>query len=383
MLKAALSEIKDALYVKEDYIKPDPQIEHILEQCDYFFNEIASVYYIPQNAKMQELYKELAEESDFSEDDFYVPDNNDTRAAIKQIFPSFESCPLENILRTDQPSVMKILPYLLSAYYLNLHKGKDLSAKTQEMLFPGTTNEIVIRDHNYARNVRTYLERFSCQKFLSNFSNAKRSDKSKSIRDLKTENDFSNYLKSGPMSQFHYVQLFKAFVYLSCTAICAQELPESFRSKIDYKDSWNLFEDHTLAFKTVYCIEESSDLFDDTEPFSLYSKAFLSNPTWECLIELHDYYLACVWHLELQEEYLHQILGGKRSSYRLFFQYSIPQAEYRTEQRLYQDYAVMGAAIYNPLVHPHLRTAESLKAHLLRPLRGSSSTTGRYTMPYI
>ncbi len=383
MLKDALSEIKVALYVKEECIKPDPQIEHVLEQCDYFFNQIASVYYTPQNAKMRELYKELADESDFSEDDFYVPDNNDTRAAIQQIFPSFGSCPLENILRTDQLPVMEILPYLLSAYYLNLHKGKNLSAKTQEMLFPGTTNEIVVRDHNYDRNVRTYLERFSCQSFLPGFLGAKRSDKSNSIIDLKTENDVSSYLKSGPMSQFHYVQLFKAFVYLSCTAICAKELPETFRSKIDYKKSWNLFEEHTLAFKTVYCIEKPSDHFDGTEPFPLYSKTFLSNPTWECLIDLHDYFLTCVQHLKIQEEYLHQILGGRRSSYRLFFQYSIPQAEYRSEQRLYQDYAVMGAAIYNPLVHPHLRTADSLKAHLLRPLRGSSSTTGRYTMPYI
>ena len=317
MLESAINEIKEALYAAED-ICEDAQIAHVLAQCDFYFTQIASVYYTPLNKRVRENNTEIAKALGFPEDTFNIPNNENTRVAIGEIFPQFGSCPLENILHTDQPSVMEIFPYLLSSYYLNLHKGKQLSARTQEMLFPGSTDELSSRDGNYRRNVQTYLARFSCKDFLPDFLNAKRSREPK-IKKLKSKSDISNYLKKGPMSQFHYVQLFKAFVYLSCAAICSLEFPDSINLKIDYKKSWELFDDHTLAFNAVCCVGDSPDYLDEEEQsYPFYSKLWLCHPDWKKILALYDYYLTSIEHLKIQEEYLGQILGGRETNHRLF-----------------------------------------------------------------
>ena len=121
------------------------------------------------------------------------------------------------------------------------------------------------------------------------------------------------------MSQFHYVQLFKAFVYLSCAAICSLEFPDSINLKIDYKKSWELFDDHTLAFNAVYCVGDSPDYLDeDDQSYPFYSKLWLCHPDWKKILALYDYYLTSIEHLKIQEEYLGQILGGRETNHRLF-----------------------------------------------------------------
>lgn len=292
-------------------------------------------------------------------------------AGIDKVFPNFsyEPYPLENILSSTEPSVV-MLPYLLSSYYLNRHKNRNWFASIEKYFTSDPEYFSKTTEDHFSRNVGSFLNIFSSERFLRNLAKRKRQpiDKKDGAdeRDMKKVTEvYTDFLKKGPMTQFHYIQLYKAFVYFTCAAICANELPLEIIEKIDFKSSWSLFDSHTLAFRTIYCSEQPWPEFDvdDDIDSSIGDAMFLD--------------LDCEIPYELYKESKEQLkaygvnlkasgcYAGGLSSHEFFYQPSKSIEVKCAEQNLYINQAIVCSAIGNPLVHPHLCDPEKLIRNLL------------------
>lgn len=255
--------------------KPNAHIDHIIEKCDDVFGRLQ--YYLsygkskkyvdyvnaslekPKQGKRRYAFtcKELKNEYIDAE---YV----DVLKKAEMVFPYFVKFDFGKILQIDEDlHVLEILPYLLTAFYLNSNRMRDGEVRSSIAdVFkcdPGTDVSNLFVGVPYYRDVGDFCRLFSCESFLPNLFNFGRTDSKTTLGNIKDIDSFREYIKkvSIPVSvdknadqvlppQLYYSQIYKVFIYSIIASACAEEFPDN--PGIDYKVSWDLFSDHTDSF---------------------------------------------------------------------------------------------------------------------------------------
>lgn len=388
--------------------RPDGEVKRVVDCCHNFFLNMRTAYLkyhtiddsCSQNDVLQALSNArfditLAEQEqeglgELGREIQPILTEQDIISGINKVFPdfSYEPYPLENILSTTEPSVVKILPYLLSSYYLNRHKNRKWFSSIEKYFTSNPKYFAEKTEAHFSRDVSNFLNIFSCERFLQNLAKKKRQPID--LKDRADEKDikkvtevYTNFLEKGPMTRFHYIQLYKAFVYFVCAAICANEITLEISEKIDYKKSWELFDSHTLAFRTIYCSEKPWKEFDEANDDI---PAWIGDTIFSCCENeiRHEFYKDCTAHLKAHEIYLtaDNYRDDGLPPPRLFYQPSETIEVKCTEQNLYINQAVVCSAIGNPLIHPHLCEPEKLISNLLHCDKISDGVK-TYQMPYL
>ena len=176
LLNDALMEIKATLLSNGNgpNIQPDEDIKKILDCCNDFFLDMHDAYSSDDSRCLQELHEE-ALKAIYSAG-FDIQSNNPENIekapnidnGLEAVFPpfSYSDFPLENILSTKQQSAMTILPYLLSSYYISLHRRQKLGSSPELEIFPRTDNIPLLKGDHFSRNLNVFLSRFSSRGFL-------------------------------------------------------------------------------------------------------------------------------------------------------------------------------------------------------------------------
>ena len=304
----ALSEIEDNMKAKI-VPKPDEHIEHIIEKCDTVFqclqNRLTELY--------SEAYIERSNESvdldDVSNEYHYFFDPEELKQVfdkrsydkkcerISYIFPCFQSrdpcAPISKILRleNDESKIAPVLPYLLTAYYLNLFGTQRIRASISSELSKKPGKEIS-RITLPSRDVCASKKMFSYDSFLPNFYAAGREVAGNKDEKVKNRSDFVRYLFTDRemSTQICNVQAYKVFIYSVITVACIEELSET-NYHIDYERSWALFDAHTCPLATVLSMyyktgkrEQQESLMDEPSTMqSIFKRAF--GPAANALLE--------------------------------------------------------------------------------------------------
>lgn len=264
----ALSEIAKNIKVK-NVPEPDEHIDHIIQKCDTVFqclqNRLTELYseaYIERSNERVDL-DDVSSEYQYFFDPEELKQVFDKRSydkkceRISYIFPCFQSrdpcAPISKILRleNDESKITPVLPYLLTAYYLNLFGTQRVRANISSELSkkPG---EKISRIALPSRDVCASKKMFSYDSFLPNFYAAGREVAGNKDEKVKNRSDFVRYLFTDRemSTQICHVQAYKVFIYSVITVACIEELSET-NYHIDYERSWALFDAHTCALATV------------------------------------------------------------------------------------------------------------------------------------
>lgn len=269
LLEEALSEIEKNMKAKK-VPKPDEHVDHIIQKCDAVFQSL--------QGKLTELYsKEFIQRSNDNieadvkdgkysymleleelENDFDQSTYDQKREQISYIFPTYNSRDAKArinkilLLKDDGSKIVTILPYLLTAYYLNLFGTRRIRANISTELSK-TPDEKVIKDSTYSRDVTASVKMFSYGWFLPQFYKAGRNNTLSEIEKITNKSEFVRYLLTGKkraLPQLFYVQMYKVFIYSVIAVACIEELSDS-GYHVDYEKSWALFDAHVCALPAV------------------------------------------------------------------------------------------------------------------------------------
>ena len=264
----ALSEIEDNMKAKI-VPKPDEHIEHIIEKCDAQFqclqNRITEMY----SKEHIERLNERVDLDDISGEYHHFLGLEELKQVfdkrsydkkcerISYIFPCFQSrdacAPISKILclKNDESKITPVLPYLLTAYYLNLF-GTQRIRNTISSELSKKPGQKISRINVPSRDVNASKKMFSYDSFLPNFYAAGREVAGNKDEKVKNRDDFVRYLFTDRemSTQICHVQVYKVFIYSVIAVACIEELSDT-NYHIDYERSWNLFDAHTCALATV------------------------------------------------------------------------------------------------------------------------------------
>lgn len=204
----------------------------------------------------------------------------------KQYIYPYPIAHLGQLFFLKQQHTVRLLPYLLAAYYIHFRKNavidapyrsSDLEAESLEYLLFADRKQIVdcppINTENYMRTVNNFCKNFSLDNVIYRY--AKRNDIKKYLKypQIVQAADITSYLNGAPLSVLHYRSQLYTWIYAMCTLCCTQTLGLS--EAIDYVSSTNLFYTHTLAFETRlsddsniklsdFFIDECAQVFSET-----------------------------------------------------------------------------------------------------------------------
>lgn len=160
---------------------------------------------------------------------------------------------------STNPSILKIFPYLLAAYYLNMNE-KFLESEVIHSLFK--KEEYEYDEENRYRNVNRFVKCFSLENYIEDFCKKKKSDKVKEIRNITSKEMYIQHLShcypicdsdifsiKETNSPLQWECLHQALIYSMCVLACFHS---KYSSQVDYKISFDLFDKHTAAFQTMY-----------------------------------------------------------------------------------------------------------------------------------
>ena len=154
-----------------------------------------------------------------------------------------------------QSGTVKILPYLLAAFYLNCNCDSgtpaDISAVFSRDSYYGTDV------NNRTRAFKKFTKRFSLKETLKKPRDVVIEELGKPCRRKNGRNNMSCKLV-----KWHYESIFRAIVYSLCVLACMHD--EKITNNVDYRLSYELFDAHTAAFHSLYLIavEDDSDQKD-------------------------------------------------------------------------------------------------------------------------
>lgn len=166
----------------------------------------------------------------------------------KAIFGTFPDLPdidiMAELLGRAGKRTRKILPYLLTAYYLYAVAGKgNLAPKAREMIIAGDT-----KNSNYERNLARLCGKFSLQSYLRHqvLAMSKKSDSNDTAKDGVAYRVEVANPQSGLPDALHAAKFIQAFLYCLFAELCSRN--EQISQEIDYALSFRLFDEHTYAF---------------------------------------------------------------------------------------------------------------------------------------
>lgn len=304
-LQNALNEIKQNMNLRgcgrEKKVPPsDPYIEKIITDCDAVFEKLQQKLSEPFSEK---TYGKVARTSKkYKIDDAVLLaginsdyDKNQYELTCEKnsyIFPKFNSrdthAPVSKILSTSTESgrnlcILRILPYLLTAYYFNLFGTQRIRADISDILSkPADSKQKT--PATYSRDVSSSLKMFSYEDFLPELYKCDRVGKI-AAKDIADRCTFIRYLFSSISSELssrlHLIQIYKIFIY-SIIATACLEASEEDSKNIDFKLSWKLFDAHTCASATALSIYARFE--NDANAFE--KGTYVDSPIIAALIDL-------------------------------------------------------------------------------------------------
>lgn len=264
LLDSATNEIKDIM-LNSDSRKSDGRTRKVIQQANEYFNTISNeleeaLYTGRASGDLEELREAL------SWADISVPTDDETDLAIEdecsavdKIFPQFPPVDLSFVLSTSEKSaVTKILPYLLTCFYLKSNVRKKLRTTIKDE-FDVFDNGNEKREHSgaYYRDVEDFCQLFSYVDFLPSLFNCGGDNPKTHIDRIADEEMLIAYCRgihdgTARTKDFrlYYSQAYKAFIYSAIASACEEVLKVDVH--VDYKASWELFDEHTLAFSSVF-----------------------------------------------------------------------------------------------------------------------------------
>lgn len=230
----------------------DPEIGKLCENLDYYFNEMVEwVYQSTMDAHTRRKLEEAQNQNWVADYIFYgVEENISSRQTLcpekyKYLYP-YPIDHLDVALSMTSETAIRVLPYLLTAYYRHPPSSKKVAEGTDQEGFT------LINENHFKRDLGSYASRFSFQKMISNFLKQLRSSKKSAIRSLKTRDELIEFLQcNSELTSLHYNKLLLSLIYCMCV-FCCTRVP-ALSDKIDYALSAELFNEHTLAFESKIC----------------------------------------------------------------------------------------------------------------------------------
>ncbi len=247
-----------------------------------FLNEIKNIQNEIQRPVIQDdidalktyIYKERGRCSTLPDDAFVLPSENSESDSQKDLktyfdpdFPSFGTHYVENAFGSVNECV-KLLPYLLTAFYIKRKKDMKNDEEHPGGCPPGYIRTLFDKENDINPNSRktirsAYVDYFSLVNYLPSYLDQPNSQHTKEIEKLKTNEDVIEYLGKPhsedklkkPASRYKITSLqdkaiSNALAFALCTLACMSS--EKISDMIDYKSSFELFNAHTLAFHTIY-----------------------------------------------------------------------------------------------------------------------------------
>ena len=351
--------------------KPNEHIDHIVEKCNDVFGQLQ--YYLsygkskkfveyvntslktPKQGKWRGALtrKELKNE-------YFDAEYSDVLKKTEIVFPFFVEFDFGKIMQINEDSyVLEILPYLLTAFYLNSNRMRNREVrKSIATVFkcdPDTEVSDLFVGDAYYRDVRDFCRLFSCESFLPNLFNFGRTDSKTTLGNIKDIDSFREYIKkvSMPVSveknadqvlppQLYYSQIYKVFIYSIIASACAEEFPDN--PGIDYKASWDLFSDHTDSFTAAsmaltYKVDSLSEPNTDfLQALILCRSSLQSMGVDETYVEIVQRFLAETGTAMPLDEIV-----------RMFEENEI------TTQKMYQCYTYLFRTYFSPVVYAPFR----------------------------
>lgn len=394
-LAAALDGMRVTIKAKGENRIYDKNISNLVKLIDGFWGDMRTIYCRQCAPSLNEDKEE--KENIFWESGLDMPvvapstDGRPTncRDAMEVIFPCFvdEAFPLERALDSKQDAVMKLLPYLLSAYYLSIYRI-PLSYSVGKRLFPDAEN--ATRDHNFGTEVNRFVARFSLADRIPAFLSSKRK-REPDLERLNSRDEMLDYLWTSPKAEVYYSQVIKAFIYSICATACIRTLPDENKRKIDFELSYRLFDEHTLAFSSPYGVSE----LDEADLEELKYSCRLLDDSEADMDEVRNGFdlLKCLKRerpAEWNQRYNAKVAAIAQCVQPAFSAEAVPNV-YRllrstaflacstNSPYFYMQYATMCCVLYNPLTWPGLRHYQRLIGRVLRYDRQKQC----YRAPYL
>lgn len=205
-------------------------------------------------------FERLEENIDFIKD-------NQNYQIFKPFNKDFISCAIY-----EDNDCIKILPYLITSYYLNLYK-------TNENGIPASIENIFIKENidyeNLTRDKNYVVNLFSLEDKIEKFIKKKKSDFPSPIRNIKDREKYIDYLskphfeknstlcKDFKVTSLQFEHIYLAYIYSIFTLAC-MNAGDKISQKIDYAASFNLFNQHTFAFYSIFACS-LKDIDDECE----------------------------------------------------------------------------------------------------------------------
>lgn len=268
-LQEALEEIRTTVKGTVHKGKPDISLLTVIERCGTYLGSLQQCFdylYGPPSKDDQEIVKkELSKNWNFTEEDFNLKAPNPILSKRHVYMHTFQPQYAMYGL-SAKPNTIALLPYLLSAFYLNC----DITTGC-----PPDVAAVCV-DHesegNYSRNIRAFTGRFSLESYFDKFYKRKKSEAGKKIQGIKDAHSHLQYLfypqmtgrkKKFKITELHYESIIRALVYSTCVVACLHTA--IIRDCVDYEKSFELFNMHTLAFYTACLYSPPFNDEDDEE----------------------------------------------------------------------------------------------------------------------
>jgi len=177
---------------------------------------------------------------------------------LSKQFTLFDTRHLQKALMPINSSIASILPYLLTSYYINISNRTSISCLD---LFCNIEN---VNPSNYKRLATDFQALFFLENFIPKFIKKNHLREATEVQKIKDSEGYKEYLKTphkrrSPkilaynLTEQQYNAIFQAFSYSLCVLAC-MSVPQ-ISNRIDYDLSFNLFQQHTQAFSTVFWID--------------------------------------------------------------------------------------------------------------------------------
>lgn len=256
VLKEALDEIKETIKDTSNAKKADGTLASVITLYGKYLdalNECHNFRYGPVSEEsLEEIKCKLSENWNFSEEDL------NRQYSARQYVPHFRMhkfyAKYAMFGLSDKPKTVALLPYLLSAFYLNINFDNGAPADVTDLC------DKDLKENRY-RNIDAFIDRLSLKKPLEKFFKNKKSDQPRPIRSIKNKETYieflkypkaqghSTKLKDYKLSDLHYQNIIRALIYSTSVLACLHT--SSICDQVDYQKSFELFIEHTSAFYTA------------------------------------------------------------------------------------------------------------------------------------
>lgn len=287
VLPLALSEIETTFFSENALPSDDNLISDLVDQLETFFSPISDRIYstkIDDYTRKSLLAIPLSERVPLPGVDYQFSEFAPSPEVIdrKRYIHKYPTVYLNKMLLSNHHNTVKILPYLLTAYYIHFRNDRvigsaDGSHKLNEFSKEDALFISVDKTVNFKRSVKNYCKKFSLKDLIPYYSKRKDLQSYLSTTSNNPKPDIASYLRHAPFSILHYRSLFYTWIYAACV-LCCTRVPE-LSARIDYVLATDLFYSHSLAFATRLSEDAPiliSDLFSD-EDANLFSEPLAQN----------------------------------------------------------------------------------------------------------